>query len=262
MGVPWQTDEASCRSGYAVGTYLPLPTFWAARVPNQTLSRESYERLFDDELSTAQRHKHFDQRQDWLRYFGPGYQTEINDMVQKWDKLGILAERPGPPDHERADLPSSIWIETGLDAEEFHTRTDPTWVQLLRAEKFGTDTTPSPFVSTANAADARASSRPPPGARPVGHAPRVCPADEVPSRRPRRPPLDESSSSSRIRFPSRPLDRRRVDRRRRCCAGVRPSVVVRHHVGDGHCVLRGARRRRRHVARDDAGRDDAGRDVG
>jgi hypothetical protein len=31
LGVPWQTDEASCLAGYDLGTYLPVPSFWAAR---------------------------------------------------------------------------------------------------------------------------------------------------------------------------------------------------------------------------------------
>jgi hypothetical protein len=39
MGVPWQTDEASCLSGYTLGTYLPLPSFWAARVPKPGAER-------------------------------------------------------------------------------------------------------------------------------------------------------------------------------------------------------------------------------
>ena len=43
MAVPWQTDTASCRSGYYLGygpRYDPyVPTFWPARVPNQVLTR-------------------------------------------------------------------------------------------------------------------------------------------------------------------------------------------------------------------------------
>ncbi len=147
MGVPWQTDEASCRSGYAVGTYLPLPAFWSARVPNQTLSRQSYERLLDRKLSVAQRHKHFDHRQDWIRYLGSDYQTEINNMVKNWDKIGILAERPGPDDHLDVDLPATVWIETGLDVHEFHQLSDPSWVELLRAESYDIDRTLLPFLA-------------------------------------------------------------------------------------------------------------------
>ena len=51
LGVPWQTDEASCLSGYNPSTYLPLPSFWAARVPNQVLSEDSFKRLTDNSLN-------------------------------------------------------------------------------------------------------------------------------------------------------------------------------------------------------------------
>ena len=63
----------------------------------------------------------------------------------------IVAVRPGPPDHAEAELPAEVWIETGLDAEEFHTLTDPTWLQVLRAESFGIQETPRPFAATAGA---------------------------------------------------------------------------------------------------------------
>ncbi len=64
MGVPWQTDEASCLSGYNASTFLPVPSFWAARVPNQVLSEDSFKRLTDPSLNLAQRLKHFDYRQE------------------------------------------------------------------------------------------------------------------------------------------------------------------------------------------------------
>lgn len=42
MAVPWQTDTASCRSGY-VPEYDPyLPTFWPHRVPNHVLTEILY----------------------------------------------------------------------------------------------------------------------------------------------------------------------------------------------------------------------------
>ena len=92
LGVPWQTDEASCLSGYNPSTYLPLPSFWAARVPNQVLSEDSFKRLTDGTLNTPQRLKHFDYRQDWLRDFGSQYQPKINKMIKEWHELGIVAE--------------------------------------------------------------------------------------------------------------------------------------------------------------------------
>ena len=133
MGVPWQTDEASCLSGYDMGTYLPLPSFWAARVPNQVLSERSYSRLMDVNLPLAQRMKHFYYRLDWLRYFGPSYQTRINDNVAKWHKLGIVTHHDGPTDHGEEGIPGGLWVETGL-AEEF-IKSDPTWQQVKIAER-------------------------------------------------------------------------------------------------------------------------------
>ncbi|HEX8149856.1 MAG TPA: LodA/GoxA family CTQ-dependent oxidase [Pyrinomonadaceae bacterium] len=136
MGVPWQTDEASCLSGYDIATYLRLPSFWAARVPNQVLSTLAYQRVLDASLPLGQRLKHFNYRQDWMRYFGPSYQTRINQNVAMWHKVGVVVEQPGPYDHEQNGLPDRVWVETGL-APEF-SEGDPTWTQILMAE--GADT--------------------------------------------------------------------------------------------------------------------------
>lgn len=133
MGVPWQTDEASCLSGYELGTYLPLPSFWAARVPNQVLSERSYERVMDTDLPTTQRLKHLFHRLDWLRFFGPSYQTRINDNVARWHQLGVVTARPGPVDLSGSDLPSRVWVETGL-ADDL-SKADSTWEQVLIAEQ-------------------------------------------------------------------------------------------------------------------------------
>ena len=130
MGVPWQTDEASCLSGYDTSTYLPLPSFWAARVPNQVFSKESLERMSDGSLNLGQRLKHFDYRQDWLRDFGPVYKKRINSMVQEWYTLGIIAKKEVPSD-ENPLLPSAVWVETGRD--EFDNN-DASFQQVKYAE--------------------------------------------------------------------------------------------------------------------------------
>jgi hypothetical protein len=132
MGVPWQTDEASCMAGYELGTYLPLPSFWAARVPNQVLSERAYSRLMDQALQSGQRLKHFDNRQEWLRFFGPSYGQRINDNVAKWWRVGIVTEKLGPADHAEHYLPERLWVETDVD-EDF-VKADSTWQQVLLAE--------------------------------------------------------------------------------------------------------------------------------
>ncbi len=146
MGVPWQTDEASCLDGYDTYTYLPLPSFWAARVPNEVLSMQSYARLGDADLTQLQRSKHFAYRQFWMRDLtkgaGSSYQGRINNMVQQWHLLGIIAEHPAPAAKQPPDWPHRYWVET----ERSRTRSahDPTWRQVLRAEHVVADDEAAP----------------------------------------------------------------------------------------------------------------------
>ena len=131
VGVPWQTDEASCMYGYAPSLHLVLPTFWAARVPNNVLSADSYMRLTDKTLNIAQRLKHLDHRQDWMRDLGTQYQTRINNMVAKWNELGIITKHPLPEGSRHEFLPNQLWVES--DRGPFDTN-DPTFKQVLTAE--------------------------------------------------------------------------------------------------------------------------------
>ncbi|MDY8135675.1 LodA/GoxA family CTQ-dependent oxidase [Aquimarina sp. 2201CG5-10] len=134
LGVPWQTDEASCLSGYDTSTYLPLPSFWAARVPNQVLSEDSFERMGVHSLNIGQRLKHFDYRQDWLRDFGSDYTKKINLMVLEWHELGIIA--PAKQNNESEFLPDKVWKETG----RHFSGEDPTFKQVLYAENIEDET--------------------------------------------------------------------------------------------------------------------------
>ncbi|AXG71646.1 L-lysine 6-oxidase [Kordia sp. SMS9] len=131
LGVPWQTDEASCLSGYDLTLYLPLPSFWAARVPNQVLSEDSYKRSIEAEnLNIAQRLKHFDYRQDWLRDLGSVYQTKINHMISEWHELGIIAKTESEVANADGFLPNVVWKETERKFGEH----DPTFDQVVTAE--------------------------------------------------------------------------------------------------------------------------------
>lgn len=138
MGVPWQTDEASCDAGYEMGTYLRSPSFWAARVPNHVLPDPAYRRLLNTTVPPAQRLKHFDNRQPWLRFFGPAYLKRINDMASQWYKVGIVTRQPGPTDASVALLPDAAWVETGLDPS--FSAVDPTYAQVERAEGIASPT--------------------------------------------------------------------------------------------------------------------------
>lgn len=131
LGVPWQTDEASCLSGYDTTLYLMLPSFWAARVPNHVLAEQSFMRLSDPNLNDAQRLKHFDYRQDWLRDFGTQYVKKINAMVQQWHELGIIVAHPLASGSENKWLPSQLWVES--DRKDF-SQDDVTFKQVEAAE--------------------------------------------------------------------------------------------------------------------------------
>ncbi|WP_108807507.1 LodA/GoxA family CTQ-dependent oxidase [Aquimarina spinulae] len=133
MGVPWQTDEASCLSGYTVSTYLPLPSFWAARVPNQVFAEDGYLRLQAGNVNTAQRLKHLDYRQDWLRDIEADHLKRLENMVEEWNHLGIITKQEKPiSNNEEGYLPEVSWVEMGrnFDKED----PDPTFAQVLYAE--------------------------------------------------------------------------------------------------------------------------------
>jgi hypothetical protein len=112
MAVPWQTDTASCLSGYSFfKTTDNLPTFWPARVPNDVLTERDYEILMDPQQSAGKRRAAFLRRLDWFRGFG-----EVNDIAQMigdFHKLGVVEERPGPAD--LPDVPRIVWVESKPD---------------------------------------------------------------------------------------------------------------------------------------------------
>jgi hypothetical protein len=131
LGVPWQTDEASCLSGYNPSTYLPLPSFWAARVPNQVLSEDGFERVNADQVNIGQRLKHFDYRQDWLRDLGTQYLSKINKMTQRWHKLGIITKSEENISNSSGLLPKEAWVEKGRPLP----KSDPSFEQVEYAEE-------------------------------------------------------------------------------------------------------------------------------
>ena len=133
LGVPWQTDEASCLAGYDASNYLPVPSFLAARVPNQVLSEHAYHQSIDRRLSYVQRLKNVAYRQFWLRDLqGKSYQDRINNMVKEWSLLGIVTEHTERVDKAEPGLASRAWVETQRSAS--FSDADPTWRQLLMVE--------------------------------------------------------------------------------------------------------------------------------
>jgi hypothetical protein len=118
MAVPWQTDTASCRSGYYLGygpRYDPyVPTFWAARVPNHVLTHDDYEIVMDESRTMAERAAAFERRAFWFRWLTGGYIEQINEMISSFGKLGVVQTMPGPPDDA---FGSQLLVETDVGFE-------------------------------------------------------------------------------------------------------------------------------------------------
>ncbi|AVP97469.1 hypothetical protein C7S18_09785 [Ahniella affigens] len=108
MAIPWQTDTASCRSGYDRNYDPYLPTFWPARVPNQVLTEENYRKAIDPKLSRAKRLAAYFDRTDWDNTLGTVYQQQLENMVKHFDGQGIVEVRPGVPGDP--DLPPIMQV--------------------------------------------------------------------------------------------------------------------------------------------------------
>ncbi len=114
MAVPWQVDAANCSSGYTPEVDPYLPAFWPALVPNDVLAEAQYRALMaagDAEArATALA---FARRVKWLRGFASDMAARNTEMIARWHRLGIVAERPGP-----AAGPARVWVESGRDLPE------------------------------------------------------------------------------------------------------------------------------------------------
>ncbi len=110
MAVPWQTDTASCRSGYDTKYDPYVPSFWPARVPNEVLTKENYDVVMDKTKPLAERRAAFANRAAWIEPLGStSYTDQINNMIRDFDHLGVVEARPGPTDTDA--FPSVIEVE-------------------------------------------------------------------------------------------------------------------------------------------------------
>jgi hypothetical protein len=110
MAVPWQTDTASCRSGYDKKYDPYLPTFWAARVPNQVLTEDNYKIVMDSMQPLDQRLAAFARRTSWDKPLNPkaDYPTQIQNMVNHFGDMGVVEHREGPGD---PNFPDSLEVQ-------------------------------------------------------------------------------------------------------------------------------------------------------
>lgn len=111
MALPWQGDTAFCRSGYNPDFDPYLPTFWAARVPNQVLTAADYDIVMDTARPRAERLAAYHRRENWLRAIDNADTAQVMlRMVAHFGQLGIVEARPGIADDP--DFPDVIHVET------------------------------------------------------------------------------------------------------------------------------------------------------
>lgn len=136
LGIPWQTDEASCNSEaeYSPSLYLSMPTFWGARVPDQVLSREAWGRVAAADASDLQRLKHFCFREDWLRDIrGRGYFDRIANMVVKWWQLGLVMPQDTALAGQALGLPPEAHVESQRPAAVVGTNEKVKLIEAIEA---------------------------------------------------------------------------------------------------------------------------------
>lgn len=110
MAVPWQTDTASCRSGYDKSYDPYVPSFWPARVPNQVLTKQNYQIVMDAKKPLGERLAAFANRAAWINPLGTtSYTDQINNMIHHFDHLGVVEVHPGPVD--QTHFPATMEVE-------------------------------------------------------------------------------------------------------------------------------------------------------
>ncbi|HEU0301409.1 MAG TPA: LodA/GoxA family CTQ-dependent oxidase, partial [Longimicrobium sp.] len=116
MGLPWQSDAASCQNVYLPQDF-PIPVWWPSNLPIDVLPKEYYERLVSPDTPMHQRRRFFDSRLSWSRGVGAvgyhaagGYSQAMIHMVNDWSQMGILSERPAPR-HAGLDVPPEMYVE-------------------------------------------------------------------------------------------------------------------------------------------------------
>ncbi|HEY0393048.1 MAG TPA: LodA/GoxA family CTQ-dependent oxidase [Candidatus Elarobacter sp.] len=114
MAVPWQTDTASCRSGYDTSTDPYIPTFWPSRVPNHVLTQGAFEKVVDPSLPLEERLAAFNARVSWLRGLdlNAPYIMQITKMIAHFGELGVVERRENPNTDPGDPFPRFFQVES------------------------------------------------------------------------------------------------------------------------------------------------------
>jgi L-Lysine epsilon oxidase N-terminal/L-lysine epsilon oxidase C-terminal domain len=114
MAVPWQTDTASCRSGYDTETDPYIPTFWPSRVPNHVLTQGAFDTVTNTALPLEKRMAAFNTRVNWLRGLNlkAPYIEQITKMIHHFGELGVVERRANPHAGPDDPFPPAFQVES------------------------------------------------------------------------------------------------------------------------------------------------------
>ena len=103
MGIPWQSDAASCQAVYTSEAF-PVPVWWPANLPVFVVPKDNYAHFKNDsQVSEDMRRNLFASRQEWLQtadtgfvgyHAEAGYTNGLVQMVYKWKDMGMVTARP------------------------------------------------------------------------------------------------------------------------------------------------------------------------
>jgi hypothetical protein len=140
MGIPWQSDAASCQLVYAAQDF-PIPAWWAANLPVTVLPAARYEKFkhgFNPRIPQTQesydalRISQFSARQFWLQtadtgfvgyHAEAGYTNGLIAMVNQWKNMGMVMARPGTvpePTQPQASspIPKVVYVSYGVNDKD------------------------------------------------------------------------------------------------------------------------------------------------
>lgn len=116
MPLPWQADAATCGNGFEPQLDPFLPTFWPARLPNEVLAWQTYQRILDPDTPAIERRELFQNRAGFFRSLPSGFLSALNVFNQDWSQFGVLSAQPGPSGDDA--LPDTLLVETGNEHVE------------------------------------------------------------------------------------------------------------------------------------------------
>ncbi|KAF7764798.1 hypothetical protein PCIT_b0869 [Pseudoalteromonas citrea] len=138
MGIPWQSDAASCQAVYTPEDF-PIPAWWAANLPVHIVPLARYNKFKDSKSSDTATPNGFDhtvaqgmseasfnqlrleqyaQRLDWLHtadlgfvgyHAEGGYTNGLVQMVTQWKNMGMVMARPVEQD-AGTGIPEVVYV--------------------------------------------------------------------------------------------------------------------------------------------------------